>query len=84
MNRYVRCECGNVVRYRWDISQAGKCPRCERWLREGVGVTMREWLKAHDIYGRDPVSTPGNPIGIPLVTNRQKRSRRTALCVEQP
>ena len=82
MDRYVRCECGNVVRYRGDITQAGKCPRCERWLWEGVAVTMREWLKAHGVYGRDPVSTPGNPIGILLVTNRQKSTWRTALCEE--
>lgn len=49
MERYVKCECGNVVRYRGHISKAGRCPRCERWLWEGEPVTIGVWLEAHDI-----------------------------------
>ena len=47
--RYVRCDCGNVVRYRGGIMRAGKCPRCERWLWEGKSVSLPVWLEAHDI-----------------------------------
>ena len=49
MDRYVRCECGNVVRYKGNISKAGKCPRCERWLWKGEPVSLAVWLEAHDI-----------------------------------
>ena len=55
MHRYVRCECGNVVRYRGPVSLA-KCPRCEEWLWKGEPVRKEDWLNAHGIltagYGK--------------------------------
>lgn len=47
--RYVKCECGNAVRYQGHINKAGKCPRCGKWLREGEPINRREWLEAHGI-----------------------------------
>ena len=49
MSRYVKCECGNVVRYRGNICKAGRCPRCEEWLWKGEPVGIRVWMKAHGI-----------------------------------
>lgn len=47
--RYVKCECGNAVRYRGHIGKAGKCPRCGQQLSKGEPIDRREWLEAHGI-----------------------------------
>lgn len=53
MQKYVRCECGNVVRYKGYINRAGRCPRCEEWLWKGEPVRRREWLEAHGLHIRE-------------------------------
>ena len=46
MDRYVKCECGNVVRYRGELI-GERCPRCERRLVDGKAISRIEWLEAH-------------------------------------
>ena len=48
MYRYVRCECGNIVRYRGELT-GEKCPRCERRLVNGRAVGIKVWMEAHGI-----------------------------------
>lgn len=47
--RYVRCECGNVVRYIGELT-GEKCSSCERRLVDGKAITKKEWLEGHNIY----------------------------------
>lgn len=46
MERYVKGECGNVVRYRKELT-GERCPRCERRLVDGKAVNIGVWLGAH-------------------------------------
>ena len=82
MDRYMRCECGYVVRYKGPIHRAGKCPLCERWLSRGIEVTRRQWLEAHGFYVGDNVSDEEiEEFQIPtfLVKSKRKSNRGTTL-----
>lgn len=48
-HRYVGCRCGNVVRYRGGINDAGRCPQCGECLWEGEPTGIKDWKRAHNI-----------------------------------
>lgn len=48
MDRYVKCECGNVVRYKKELT-GERCSRCGRQLVNGNAVGIGVWLRANGI-----------------------------------